>query len=105
MTKETVQAKCLCGHGFSHHPPGTNGGACQDICHHNGPTHSCRCPKFVLWDERSERNDFAKAALSGLLASAGHWEERHTVTETAGFAFDIADAMIAEAKRRDGDRA
>ena len=99
-----AQALCLCGHGLTYHTGGV--GRCNDLCVDGGGvgSHSCPCSEFSLWDKRSERNEFAKAALTALISTKFMGMEPFSFrcSETASAAFVFADAMLAEAKKRDG---
>lgn len=113
---DTPQALCLCGHGYAEHSPATDTGpaANDGRCFAGVRSTRCLCMGFRLWDQRSERNEFAKAALTGLLASGqnkdmrrepcawvGDGEPPTEFSSVASMAFEHADAMLAEAKKRD----
>ena len=97
-------ALCLCGHGTSHHRNGS--GVCDDFCAAGarpgscGGGHSCRCQAFSLWDQRSARDEFAKAALTGLLAGLSETNAIPHPGVIAARAFEYADAMLAESHEK-----
>ena len=104
-------ALCLCGHGTSHHRNGS--GVCDDFCAAGarpgscGGGHSCRCPAFSLWDQRSARNDFAKAALATMgavfltVATKTETTLDTIYADIAKQAFAVADAMPAESHKEE----
>lgn len=93
----TPQALCLCGHAFFSHYISGQGG-CNRLNDPGDSSSGCLCPGFSL-DYRLDRADYARSALTGLLANT-EYQHRQGAT-VAEEAFDYAEAMLAEAKKRD----
>lgn len=116
MDKIFPEAGCICGHAFTWHRDVSRG--VGDLVNCIGrmtgaPAQGCPCRKFTVYELHSERSEFAKAALTAMgpnivrVMVLKDGKAINTINDdefygrTAKVAFDIADSMVNEAKKRD----